>query len=71
MLSLSRIRLATAIAMILVGPTCLFGQSVKPELIDWPVWRLDSRLASDGGRRRPASALEAGNSYSRRQRLGA
>jgi hypothetical protein len=35
-LSLSRIRLATAIAMILVVPTCLFGQSVKPELIDWP-----------------------------------
>jgi hypothetical protein len=46
MLSLSRIRLATAIAMILVVPTCLFGQSVKPELIDWPVWRVDSGLAS-------------------------
>lgn len=35
-LSLSRIRLATAIAKILVDPTCLFRQSAKPELIDWP-----------------------------------
>jgi hypothetical protein len=36
------------------------------------VERVDSRLASgDGGRKRPASPLGFGNSYSRRQRLGA
>jgi hypothetical protein len=32
MLSLSRIRLAAAIAIALVVPICLFGQNVKPEL---------------------------------------
>ena len=36
------------------------------------VWRLDSRLASsDGGRKRPASAVGSGNSDRGRQRLGA
>ena len=32
MLSLSRIRLAIAVAMTLAVPVCLFGQNVKPEL---------------------------------------
>jgi hypothetical protein len=42
------------------------------ELMDWPSWRLDSRLASgDGGRKRPASAVGSGNSDRGRQRLGA
>jgi len=42
------------------------------ELMDWPSWRLDSRLASgDGVRKRPASAVGSGNSDRARQRLGA
>ena len=41
------------------------------ELMDWPSGE-SARLASgDGGRKRPASVLGSGNSYSRRQRLGA
>jgi hypothetical protein len=74
MLSLSRIRLATTIAVTLVAPVCLFGQNARPELksgvivgtaIDVngdPVPNATVELKNlDSGDRRTVTTLESGS----------